>query len=289
MQRMIQSFSSYGLRQLFMLSLLTILPATAFPFTDAANDAEIVQVSGQSNKSLDTPVGTETFTVNGVSFTMVYVEGGTFWMGSSRDNEIESNNTEQPRHQVTLSSFSIGQTEVTQELWMAVMGSNPSCFKGSNRPVEDVSWDSCQQFITNLNELTGRTFRLPTEAEWEYAARGGKNGHGYKYAGSNIINDVAWYFGNSQYNATNAVGTKAPNELGLYDMSGNVWEWCQDWFRISYYRNSPTKNPCNTVPTRTRVARGGGALSPKDHCRVANRNSLVPGCNYNQTGLRLAL
>ena len=176
-----------------------------------------------------TPFQDETFTVNGVSFKMVAVEGGTFTMGAS-DDDTEADNMEKPAHEVTISNYYIGETEVTQALWVAVMGKNPSYFTGDLRPVEDVSWSECKEFITMLNQMTGKNFRLPTEAEWEFAARGGNKSKGYKYAGSNIIGDVAWYKENAS-NQTHLVATKASNELGLYDMSGNVYEWCQDWYR----------------------------------------------------------
>ena len=244
------------------------------------------------------PVQTETITIPGtnVSFKMVAVEGGTFWMGLP-DDDPHAQDEEKPRHQVTLSSFSIGQTEVTQALWEAVMGSNPSKFKGMNRPVEEVSWDDCQEFITKLNQLTGRKFRLPTEAEWEYAARGGNYSHGYIYAGSDDIDAVAWYGGNipSQYSGgagygTQTVATKQPNELGLYDMSGNVYEWCLDWYSDNYYANSPSVNPCNTTSSYKRVDRGGSWMSSRDrNCGVAYRHIGWWG-NYDYSiGLRLAL
>ena len=157
--------------------------------------------------------------VNGVSFEMARVEGGTFRMGATSEQEDEADSDETPVHSVTLSGYYIGKTEVTQALWQAVMGSNPSRFKGSDLPVECVSWNDCQEFIKKLNRLTGRNFRLPTEAEWEFACRGGNNSRGYKYSGSNDIDNVAWYWDNSG-EKTHPVGTKAPNELGIYDMSG---------------------------------------------------------------------
>ena len=155
---------------------------------------------------------------------MVYVQGGTFMMGATSEQGSDAYDNEKPAHQVTLSSFSIGRYEVTQEEWQAVMGSNPSWFKGPKRPVENVSWDDCQAFIKKLNEMTGKQFRLPTEAEWEFASRGGIKSQGYKYSGSNNLNSVAWYADNSG-NTTHDVGQESPNELGIYDMSGNVWEW----------------------------------------------------------------
>jgi formylglycine-generating enzyme required for sulfatase activity len=226
----------------------------------------------------ETPTLT-TYTVNGVSFTMIPVEGGTFQMGSTTEGSCEK-----PVHQVTLSSFSIGQTEVTQELWQAVMGSNPSYFKGSKRPVEQVSWNDCQTFITKLNQLTGKTFRLPTEAEWEYAARGGNKSKGYVYSGSNEIDDVAWYTSNS--NSTHDVATKSPNELGIYDMSGNVYEWCQDWYG-SYSSGSQT-NPTGPTSGSDRVERGGGWSSNATYCSVANRLSRTPTRSIIYLGFRLA-
>ncbi len=233
---------------------------------------------------------TETFTVNGVSFQMVGVEGGTFWMGSA-DDDGDAFSDERPRHQVTLSSFSIGETEVTQELWEAVMGVNPSYFKGEKRPVEKVSWNDCQTFISKLNAMTGKNFRLPTEAEWEYAARGGKYSHGYKYAGNDDIDAVAWYENNADYvsdRGTRPVAQKQANELGLYDMSGNVWEWCQDWYSSSYYSNSPSTNPCNTTEASRRVFRGGSWSGSSRGCRVAYRLAYTPDYRYSSLGLRLA-
>jgi formylglycine-generating enzyme required for sulfatase activity len=231
---------------------------------------------------------TETFTVNGVSFTMVEVEGGTFTMGATAEQGSAARKDEKPAHQVTLSSYSIGKTEVTQELWQAVMGSNPSYYIGNmNRPVECVSWEDCQTFITKLNEMTGKTFRLPTEAEWEFAARGGNQSNGYRYAGSHNVDDVAWYSYNSG-SVTRPVGTKCMNELGLYDMSGNVWEWCQDWY--GGYSNEAQTNP--TGPEEGypyRVIRGGSWLNAATVCRVSRRGSEVQFGGIRYIGLRLAL
>ena len=224
---------------------------------------------------------TRTYTVNGVTFKMVAVEGGTFTMGATSEQGSDAESDEKPAHQVTLSSYSIGETEVTQALWQAVMGSNPSSSTGNLQlPVERVRWDDCQTFITKLNQLTGETFRLPTEAEWEYAARGGKQSKGYKYAGSNTIGDVAWYDDNN----THPVGTKSPNESGLYDMSGNVYEWCQDWYG-SYNSGAQTNPPGSTSGSR-RVLRGGSWLDSAGYCRVSRRG-IIAGINYD--GLRLAL
>ena len=233
----------------------------------------------KSNTGNGTQEDNKTYTVNGVSFTMIAVKGGTFMMGSKE---------EKPAHQVTLSDYAIGETEVTQELWKAVMGNNPSFTKNGNqqRPVETVCWNDCQVFITRLNELTGETFRLPTEAEWEFAARGGNMSRGYKYSGSNTLDDVGSYNGLTIKNM-HAVKTKQPNELGIYDMSGNVWEWCADWY--GDYPSSSQTNPTGPSSGRRRVLRGGcwGHFAP--HCRVDSRHANYPNIRDDFFGFRLAL
>ena len=224
------------------------------------------------------------FTVNGVSFEMVRVEGGTFRMGATSEQEDDADSDEKPVHSVTLSSYYIGKTEVTQALWQAVMGSNPSAFQGADLPVECVSWNDCQEFIQKLNRLTGRNFRLPTEAEWEFACRGGNKSNGYKYSGSNDIDNVAWYDG---YSGAHPVGTKAPNELGIYDMSGNVWEWCSDWYAdyTSYSQTDPTGPQSGSF----RVYRGGSWYFNARYCRSSGRGGSDPSDRSNILGLRLAL
>ena len=220
------------------------------------------------------------FTVNGVSFTMIAVTGGTFQMGYDYDNY------EKIVQQVTLSDYYIGETEVTQELWSAVMGSNPSNFTGNmQRPVEMVSWDDCQTFISRLNQLTGENFRLPTEAQWEYAARGGNKSNWYTYSGSNGIYEVAWYWDNSD-RTTHPVKTKAPNELGIYDMSGNVWEWCSDWY--GPYSISPQTDPTGPATGYSRVIRGGSCGNGASLCRVSDRYDRTPADPSDILGLRLA-
>ena len=235
------------------------------------------------------PPGTVTFTVNGVTFTMVTVEGGTFTMGATAEQGSDAGSEEYPTHQVTLSSYSIGQTEVTQELWQAVMGSNPSYSQGNlQHPVEQVSWEDCQTFVAELNELTGKTFRLPTEAEWEYAARGGNKSLGYKYAGSNDLNEVAWYWdGTSTTSTIQPVATKAPNELGIYDMSGNVYEWCQDSW--GSYTGGAQTNPTGPTSGSLRVDRGGSYGHDGVRCRVSHRNYYHQTLKDGHLGLRLAL
>ena len=233
----------------------------------------------------------ETYTVNGVSVKMIPVEGGTFQMGS---DDSDANDDQKPVHQVTLSSFSIGETEVTQELWYAVMGAKPTSSNswsttrglGNNYPAYYVSWNDCQTFITKLNQMTGKKFRLPTEAEWEYAARGGNKSNGYKYSGSNTIEDVAWYNSNSNM-YTHPVATKAPNELGIYDMSGNVYEWCQDWY--GEYSSGSQTNPTGPSSGSNRVERGGGWNIDARDCRVSLRDYVNPTKSYSNLGFRLAL
>lgn len=226
-------------------------------------------------------------TVNGVWFEMVRVEGGTFRMGATSEKEEDASDwVVEPVHSVTLSSYYIGKTEVTQALWQAVMGSNPSNIIGADLPVEDVSWDDCQEFIQKLNSLTGRNFRLPTEAEWEFACRGGNKSNGYKYSGSNNLGNVAWYDGNSG-NQTHPVATKAPNELGIYDMIGNVGEWCNDWY-ADYTANTQT-NPSGPQSGSYRVHRGCCWYDPAWGCSSLLRIDDEPTFRSNILGLRLAL
>ena len=195
---------------------------------------------------------------------------------------------EKPVHSVTLSDFFISKTEVTQKEWKEVMGNNPSSFKGDNLPVETVSWNDIQKFIKKLNTKTGLNYRLPTEAEWEYAARGGvktQNSASQKYSGSNNIDEVAWYYSNLG-SKTHSVGGKKANELGIYDMSGNVWEWCND-YDSSYYKNSPKNNPQGASSGSYRVYRGGCWSYSAKYCRVAFRYNNYPDYSRNFLGFRL--
>ena len=240
------------MKKKFFNSVAVLLSSTLMlltPFTGLADDYHFADVNrdGEVNISdinmvIDVILGhdvqppqptSEKYMVNGVAFTMVKVEGGLFSMGAANDDN-EARPDEKPNHLVSLSPYYIGQTEVTQELWDAVMGTDPSAFTGDKKPVERVSWDDCKEFIRQLNTLTGEQFRLPTEAEWEFAARGGNKSKGYKYAGSDNINEVGWWGfekgGNVTNYSTQPVALLAPNELGIYDMSGNVFEWCNDWY-----------------------------------------------------------
>jgi formylglycine-generating enzyme required for sulfatase activity len=251
-------------------------------YNDYTNSIEVTQSQRTFNFAM---VAKQTFTVKGVTFTMIPVKGGTFSMGATAE-QSNPENDEKPVHQVTLSNYYIGETEVTQALWTAVMGENPSKFKGDNRPVEQVSWKDCQTFISKLNALTGKNFRLPTEAEWEYAARGGSKSRGYQYSGSNNLSSVAWYDDNSG-SQTHDVKAKSPNELGIYDMSGNVWEWCQDWY--GSYSSTSVTNPTGDWSGSLRVIRGGSWYNYARGCRSADRRNSAPGWRDNILGLRLVL
>ncbi len=267
------------------------------------------------------------FTVKGVQFVMKKVEGGTFWMGADngkcirtytvktglfrkeereeeyidtnvRNYDSEAEDDEKPVHSVTISSFFIGETEVTQALWKAVMGSNPSPFLGDNNAINVVSWNDCQQFIGKLNQITGKSFRLPTEAEWEFAARGGNRSKGYKFAGGDDIEAVAICYmncgevgidddGNFVCGDALTVKTKMPNELGLYDMSGNVWEFCGDWY--GRYNREAQTNPTGPARGEYRVMRGGSWDVEVGGCRVQTRGWLSPDAGGDYFGFRLVL
>lgn len=262
-------------------------------------------------------------TVKGFSFTMKLVEGGSFQMGLTSEQDI-CVDSEKPVHNVTLNDFYMGEVEVTQALWKVVMGTSVSQQlqktksainkskeawrdigplklhgEGSDYPIYYVSWDDCQEFIQKLNQLTGMKFRLPTEAEWEYAARGGKKSRGYEYAGSDNIDEVAWYSLNSGKGVHN-VRTKKPNEIGLYDMTGNVLEWCSDYYDNTYYEKSPSTNPKGPSSGTYHVLRGGAWGYGSYHCCIVRRNYNSPNpmdcpdlkygnCPFGSFGFRLAL
>ena len=277
-------FNSFSKSILFAPLLSLLLVGVLVVSCGDDDNEEDVQTSSSNQNGGSNDSGSENvfpgivYTANGVSFKMIAVKGGTFQMGSDDGYNAV--------HQVTLSDYYIGETEVTQELWNAVMGSNPSYFYGNmQRPVETVSWNDCQTFISRLNELTGETFRLPTEAQWEYAARGGYKSKGYTYSGSNAIDDVAWHWYNSD-RTTHPVKTKAPNELGIYDMSGNVWEWCSDWY--GDYSSAAQTDPTGPATGYYRVGRGGSWDNDATYCRVAFRGNSTPTNRFSHLGLRLA-
>lgn len=265
------------------MKIKNTIPAMAKDLTKKTSTVSSASSASKSNKNSKTTFSNtkKTFTVKGVNFTMIPVQGGTFTMGSKEFIDC-------PPHKVTLSSYMIGETEVTQALWKAVMGTNPTSKNnkiGNNYPVTDVSWDDCQVFIKNLNALTGQNFRLPTEAEWEFAARGGNKSRGYAYSGSNTPSKVAWYCDNSGF-CMHAVKTKLPNELGIYDMSGNVTEWCKDYFD-PIYNSEPQTNPQGPS--------SGGYRVLRDFCyshdceKVYRRSGSTNTASGTTVGLRLAL
>lgn len=292
------------MKQFFVISMLLICSVCCYAQRNNNNQRHQTVASKsssinhtQNNRSSKTnkqvgiernhqKLGIETINVNGVSFKMCYVKGGIFLMGATSKQELDADDNEQPPHKVALNDYYIGQTEVTQILWQTVMGNNPSYFIGDNLPVEQVSWKDCQTFIEKLNAKTGRTFRLPTEAEWEFASRGGNKTHGFKYCGSNDPNDVAWYESNSNGETQN-VATKQANELGIYDMSGNVWEWCADWY--GDYNSNIQTNPTGPKNGTDRVNRGGCWGNVASDCRSSVRQYDDEDFRNHCLGFRLAL
>ncbi|MCI7645651.1 MAG: bifunctional serine/threonine-protein kinase/formylglycine-generating enzyme family protein, partial [Bacteroidales bacterium] len=270
-----------------LLLVLLVFGAIARCTNNHSSDDTIQLYPRQADPTLD-------ITVNGVTFTMVRVEGGTFMMGATSE-QTDADFDEKPAHRVTLSDYYIGQTEVTQALWEAVMGETPTSDGdqwetkyglGDNYPAYYISYDDVLSFISKLNSLTGRTFRMPTEAEWEYAARGGNKSKGYRYSGGNTLDNVGWYWGNSSSKA-HPVVQKSANELGLYDMSGNVCEWCSDW--LGDYSSSSQTNPTGPSTGISRVLRGGSWDSDATtFSRVANRGYNSPWIRSSAYGVRLA-
>jgi len=240
-----------------------------------------------------------------IELEMVFVQGGTFTMGCTSEQGKDCDDDEKNIHEVTVGDFYISKYETVQGQWKAIMGNNPSHFtKGYNYPVEQVSWFDIvgttgastvisgvryyeDGFIYKLNKLTGKLYRLPTEAEWEFAARGGTRSKGFRYSGGNMLDSVGWFVENSE-KSTHPIGAKSPNELGLYDMSGNVWEWCSDWFSSDYYTNSPHNNPTGPVTGSDRVFRGGCIFFYARYARISFRNSGNPGLRHINVGFRLA-
>lgn len=248
---------------------------------------ELTKIPQSILSTSSTPKQNFTETVFGINMKMVYVAGGDFMMGGTSEQGSEAENDEKPLRRVTLSDYYIGAFEVTQGQWEKVMGTNPSYFrKGSDYPVENVSWEEARAFCQELSRKTGKNYVLPTEAQWEYAARGGNKNEGTKYSGSVSVDAVAWYDGNSG-SSTHPVGTKRPNVLGLYDMSGNVWEWCSDWYGA--YPSTPQTNPVGPSSGSFRVYRGGSWGSNAGRCRVSFRGSNSPGYRYFYLGFRVAL
>lgn len=264
-----------------MKNLKIILAAAALMTLTACN-------SDTTEVSEDNGEGVITLTSKGVDYEMLLVKAGSFKIGATSEMKDVTPFEEEPSHDVTLTKdYYLGKTEVTQELWEAVMGTNPSAIKGPKMPVVNVSWKDCQAFVKKLNELTGKNFRLPTEAEWEYAARGGSKSHRLQHSGSIYVERVAWYKSNSD-GTLHQAGTMDKNELGFHDMNGNAWEWCQDG-HLTYPKEAQT-DPCAVADsTQMYVIRGGGWNSGQSDCRYTSRNGYAADSNNADLGLRLAL
>ncbi len=222
-----------------------------------------------------------------IEANMVAIDGGTFTMGCVNPQDSECYYWEKPRRTITVNTFYMNKFAVTQREWKTIMGTEPSNKSCPDCPVVNVSWYDAQMFINKLNQLTEKNYRLPTEAEWEYAAKGGNKSHGYKYAGSNNAMEVAWYDTLISHES-HPVGKKLPNELGLYDMSGNVWQWCSDWFDEKYYSTGPSNNPKGAASGASRSLRGGSWWGPLKDCRVANRDLYPPDSKDDDVGFRIA-
>jgi formylglycine-generating enzyme required for sulfatase activity len=261
-------------------STITV-PATD---TDGREDARSLALT---TESLGPKQGeTKSFNLGGgVELEFVWIPGGTFQMGSHSFEE-DRDDDEGPVHTVELDGFWMGKTEVTQEQYERITGSNPSSFKGSRNPVETVSWNMATAFCEKLSQKTGNTFTLPTEAQWEYACRAGSSAR-YSFGDSDsTLGDYAWYSSNSGHQ-THPVGQKQANKFGLYDMHGNVWEWCRDWYAEDYYSSIPRKNPENTAPGEDRVLRGGSRGYHKEFCRSAYRVWGSPSYTHSGFGFRV--
>lgn len=277
-------FSTAHIRALFALLLVVLVPVVSHAYIDddfilpeVEKPQQTQSQSGAPSSSSPTKGKTWTDPTTGMEF--VWVPRGCYQMGSNSGDDDEK-----PVHEVCVDGFWMGKYEVTQAEWKRVMGSNPAYFKGERNPVEQVSWNDTQKFIKRLNAKGNGIFRLPTEAEWEYAARsGGKN---EEYAGGNDVDRVAWYRSNSG-KKTHSVGDKAPNGLGLYDMSGNVWEWCQDWYNKSAYSKHSRNNPIYSGGGDVRVMRGGSLVNVPGYVRSANRSWFNPDYGDNGIGFRL--
>ncbi len=267
-------------------STITVKEGETSTLSATLEDLQTQQAAANTTPtSTSSDEGRMTFTVGKASFTMILVDGGTFSMGATSEQGEDAYEDESPAHQVTLSSFYIGETEVSQALWDAVMDKNYSTNRNPSNPVTMVSWQDCQVFVNKLNQRTGQKFRLPTEAEWEFAARGGNKSQGYKYSGSNNVAEVAWC-GNNKGDS-HSIKSKKANELGLYDMSGNVWEWVQD--KWGDYPSSAQTNPTGASSGYSRVFRGGSYFHFEEYCRVSKRYYDAPDSRYAYLGFRLAL
>ena len=270
----------------FLLMSLVAFPLTILSCTSSAKKGASSEAPADSTSKEGTANEEKvSFTVKGVTFNMILVKGGTFDMGATSEQGTDAKADEKPVHSVTLSDYYIAETEVTQALYEAVIGSNPADSVGAELPVVLIEWGDADLFASKLSEITGRKFRLPTEAEWEYAARGGNKSKGFKYAGSNNISDVAWF--NNIEGGSHTVKGKAPNELGIYDMSGNVDEYCADDY-APYSKDSQTDPKCELKDGGDVTVRGGSFVSEASDCRVSRRGS-SRGYVFGSLGFRIAM
>ena len=270
----------------FLLMSLVAFPLTILSCTSSAKKGESSETPADSTSKEGTANEEKvSFTVKGVTFNMILVKGGTFDMGATAEQGTDAKADEKPVHSVTLSDYYIAETEVTQALYEAVIGSNPADSVGAELPVVLIEWGDADLFASKLSEITGRKFRLPTEAEWEYAARGGNKSKGFKYAGSNNLSDVAWF--NNIEGGSHAVKGKAPNELGIYDMSGNVDEYCADDY-APYSKDNQTNPKCELKDGGDVTVRGGSFVSEASDCRVSRRGS-SRGYVFGSLGFRIAM
>lgn len=286
------------MKNLKLMSMLFMATAMCCGVSSCRDDDESKaddNISSTENEMDDAP--SFGINVNGIEYTFIRVDEGQFMMGGNDSSERKVDSDEKPIHSVSLKSYYIGQTEVTQDLWEYVMSNNPSGFKGKKHPVVGITWYECKDFIERLNVMTGKQFRLPTEAEWEFAAKGGNKSLDYIYSGSNNADDVSWNVLNTDYTYVwdksgnveyiHRVASKKSNELGIYDMSGNVLEWCQDWYDENYYSVSPINNPTGPTSGEERVARGGSYGNYETACAITNRFKYLP-TSTSGMGFRLA-
>jgi formylglycine-generating enzyme required for sulfatase activity len=272
-------------RRISTVVLVVVAALGSLAVATAAEPKEADSKAKSPPKELTVDLG------KGVKLEIVLIPAGEFMMGSP-DSEEDAFPFEKPQHRVRITKpFYLGKYLVTQEQWEAVMGNSPSHFNGPKNPVETVSWDDCQEFFKNLNTQSaavGGKFQLPSEAQWEYACQAGSKTKNYFGDDETRLGDYAWYVKNSD-DKTHPVGKKKPNAWGLYDMHGNVWEWCQDWWKVGYDKDSPVGDPTGAATGARRVARGGGWYSPARYCRSAYRPGFLPGGRGYDVGFRVSL
>lgn len=273
------------MKQLLLLSIILLFEGSLIAQVRSPDKTPVgqIKVKDRSADMLRMETASE------IALHMVKVEGGNYTMGCPDPTGTSCYYWEKPAHNVSITTFYMAKYPVTQKEWRILVGNRPWFSKNCDEcPVENVSWYDAQIFINTLNQLSGKNYRLPTEAEWEYAAAGGNRNEGYKYAGNDHIDAVAWYSGNSD-KQIHVVGQKQPNQLGLFDMSGNVWQWCSDWFSDTYYNYSETDNPEGPKRDAYRVCRGGSWWSEARDCRISNRDRYPADARDDDVGFRIAI